>query len=133
MELFLRIVIGVVFIYSSWDKVGAPDEFDVAIANYRLLPPILVSICAQSLPLIELGTGIFLITGFKKEASVLIAFFLLTIFILFLGTAIIRGLDIECGCFKGVTLPMVWTFIFDLFLLFSVFYVILIFRRKGCL
>ena len=36
--LVLRVALGVVFIWASWEKILKPAEFATVIDNYRLLP-----------------------------------------------------------------------------------------------
>lgn len=98
--LTFRLVLGVVFVYASLDKVANPQDFAKIIYNYKILPSFLINIIAITLPWIELICGLFLIGGIFIESSSLVIFFLLVIFII--GTSInvfIRGIDINCGCF----------------------------------
>ena len=59
----LRLAIGAVLVYASVSKILHPDQFADAVANYRLLPPALVSWTAIVLPWLELITGVCLILG----------------------------------------------------------------------
>jgi uncharacterized membrane protein YphA (DoxX/SURF4 family) len=51
------------------------------------------------LPWLEFYCGLFLIIGIFRQASAAILSTLLLLFIFILFSALIRGLDIECGCF----------------------------------
>ena len=98
--LIFRMVLGLVFVYASLDKIANPQDLAKIIYNYKILPSFLVNIFAITLPWIELICGLFLIGGIFVESSSLVIFFLLIIFIM--GTSInvfIRGIDINCGCF----------------------------------
>jgi len=98
--LTFRVLLGVVFVYASLDKIANPQDFAKIIYNYKILPSFLINITAITLPWIELICGLFLIGGIFTESSSLVIFFLLVIFIM--GTSInvfIRGIDINCGCF----------------------------------
>lgn len=98
--LFFRVVLGLVFVYASLDKIANPQNFAKIIYNYKILPSFLINISAITLPWVELICGLFLIGGIFIESSSLIIFSLLVIFII--GTSVnvfIRGIDINCGCF----------------------------------
>lgn len=95
-----RIVLGAVFMYASFDKMANPEAFANIIDNYHLLPYQLVNGLAIFLPWLEFITGLFLITGKWVKASLMIYNTLLVVFIIALLQALIRGLDISCGCFS---------------------------------
>jgi len=95
-----RIVLGAVFMYASFDKMANPQVFADIINNYRLIPVQLVNPLAIFLPWLELITGLLLITGKWVKSSLLLYSTFLVIFIIGLSQALIRGLDISCGCFS---------------------------------
>ena len=95
-----RIVLGAVFMYASFDKMANPQVFADIINNYRLIPVQLVNPLAIFLPWLEFITGLFLITGKWVKSSLLLYSTFLVIFIIGLSQALIRGLDISCGCFS---------------------------------
>ncbi|MBT8339514.1 MAG: DoxX family membrane protein [Desulfatitalea sp.] len=94
-----RIFLGVVFIYAAWDKAIHPADFAQAVANYQILPMAWVNPIALFLPWLELVCGLALIFGMMVRGSTLIVGILIIIFIGALGSGIVRGLDIHCGCF----------------------------------
>jgi spermidine/putrescine-binding protein/uncharacterized membrane protein YphA (DoxX/SURF4 family) len=96
----LRLVIGAVLIYASVSKIMHPDQFAEAVANYRILPPVLVSWTAIVLPWLELITGVCLILGVEVAGAALVS---LVMFVVFAGALVsvqARNLDIACGCFS---------------------------------
>jgi len=99
LELLVRIIIGVVFIYASLDKIENPAQFARIIHNYHLLPGELVNLTAITMPWIELICGICVILGIYKEGGILILGILLIIFAVSIGVNLFRGVDLECGCF----------------------------------
>ena len=120
----VRIVLGAVFMYASFDKMANPETFASIVDNYHLLPYQLVNALAIFLPWLEFIIGLFLITGKWVKASLLIYNVLLIVFIIALGQALIRGLDISCGCFSvnPSTTSEVWLRIVeDIILLFFSF------------
>ncbi len=102
-ELFVRIVqvgLGVLFIYASLDKIWHPGLFAKSIANYRILPLPLLHISAIVLPWVELMCGVALVSNQYQRAALTILSGLLIVFILAIVSALIRGLDFNCGCFR---------------------------------
>ena len=104
-ELFLlaaRILLGFVFVFAAVSKTAEPESFAQAIDNYKLLPEFLINISAIMLPWIELCTGLLLLFGVSVKENSAILSGLLIIFILAILISLLRGLDIECGCFGTV-------------------------------
>ncbi len=97
--LLSRIIIALVFIFAGIEKISNPESFAVSIENYRLFPIFSINIFALIVPWIEVFAGVLLLfNSYVKESSFLINS-LLVFFIAIIIVAIIRGLDIECGCF----------------------------------
>lgn len=99
LALVCRLLVGGVFIYASWDKLLQPDGFAQAIYHYRLVPLSLLHPLALLLPMTELVLGLGLILGVLRRGAALLAAFLTVVFLVAIGTALARGLDISCGCF----------------------------------
>jgi len=113
----LRVALGAVFILASLDKIGNPEAFATNIANYRLLPYTVINGIAIVLPWLEVVTATFLVLGVWTRASTMIVWGLLLAFSIAISQALVRGLDISCGCFA--TNPdsermSLWTLIWDL-------------------
>ena len=96
--VFIRVLLGVIFIYASYDKILDPGKFARDIANYHIIPLGLENLIAIILPWLELFIGIGLIAGLMVDGSSMISGGLMTIFILFILQATLRGFNIECGC-----------------------------------
>ncbi len=100
--LAARIIVAMVFIFASIEKIADPESFAIAVSNYRVLPVFLINFVAIAIPWIELFAGIFLLAGvFPRENSLIIGA-LLVMFIALISIALIRGLDIECGCYGTI-------------------------------
>ena len=95
-----RWVLGIVFIYASYDKILHPHAFAIMVNNYQLLPGELVNLTALLLPWLELFMGICLVTGWLMHGTVIVSNVLLFTFTVVLFYNIHRGLDINCGCFS---------------------------------
>lgn len=99
--LLFRLFVGVVFIYASIYKIAEPELFAKSISYYKAVPIELVNIMAIIMPWLELLTGVLLVLGvFSKSNSFLIAV-MLVIFIAATTQALVRGIDIACGCFRS--------------------------------
>ena len=99
LGFLVRLVVGLIFVYASIDKIAQPAQFARIVYNYHLLPGELVNLMAIVLPWIELTCGILLITGIYKEGSIVILNILVIVFAIATGINVIRGVDLECGCF----------------------------------
>ncbi|MGQ9799758.1 MAG: MauE/DoxX family redox-associated membrane protein [Ignavibacterium sp.] len=106
--LFLiRLVIALVFIYAGAEKISDPKSFSQAIYNYRLFPSEVINIFAITIPWLELISGILLLFGICVRENSAIIGTLLFVFIVLILISMIRGLDINCGCF-GKGSPVGW-------------------------
>jgi len=97
--LFLRMVLGGVFLYAGTTKISNPQAFADSIATFKLLPAQLINIVALGLPPFEILLGLMLISEWKARAATLAVAGLAIVFVLALGQALIRGLVVDCGCF----------------------------------
>jgi len=97
--LLARIILGIVFIYASIDKIANPIDFSNAIDNYHITPVQLNNLAALIIPWIEFIIGICLIFGFYLSGATMISILLLIFFIFIITQALIRGIDLHCGCF----------------------------------
>jgi uncharacterized membrane protein YphA (DoxX/SURF4 family) len=99
----LRIVLAVVFIYASIDKIMHPHDFSRAVFNYQILPDYLINITAILLPWLELVLGICLLANIWMSGASLTALVLMILFMAAISFNLIRGLDVGCGCFSSTT------------------------------
>jgi uncharacterized membrane protein YphA (DoxX/SURF4 family) len=97
--LLLRIFLGGIFIYASLDKIAHPDQFARIIYNYHLLPGYLINFVALVMPVAEFVAGICLITGVFYAGARNFLVMLLVVFMVAIGINVVRGVDLECGCF----------------------------------
>lgn len=95
----LRLGLGGVFIYASLDKIAHPDRFADIVREYDMLPLFLVNAFALAMPAVELVTGGALVIGLWPRAAGLLATALCAAFLVAIGQAELRGLEVECGCF----------------------------------
>jgi len=98
--IVLRIVLGLVFIYASIDKVVHPDQFAEIMQDYEILPNAVVNLAALWLAWIEVVLGVCLIAGVWVRAAALMVTGLTAVFIGGLAIAFTRGVGLHCGCFS---------------------------------
>ncbi len=112
--LAARLIVGTVFIVASIDKISVPDAFAESIHAYRLVPDAAVNVLALIIPWLELLCGVFLVAGVKLRAGTLLSLVLLVIFTLAIISALVRGLNIDCGCFgREHATPVSWGKVFE--------------------
>jgi putative oxidoreductase len=121
INLLLRIVLGGVFLLSGivkiWNvQVKTPSEdrgaitlqlsrtpdhskFAEDVLNYRVPPRSLNHLVAITLPWIELVAGALLMLGIWVRPSACVIGLMMVVFVIAIGQAVARGLNIDCGCF----------------------------------
>jgi len=104
-----RVVLGALFLWAAATKLPDLSAFAQDLANYRLLPGVLVPWAATAVVGIEIVAGLALVTGFAARPAAMIAAGLLGAFIVFLAQALLRGIDLRCGCFGGDEPASWWT------------------------
>ncbi len=95
-----RLVLAAVFIYAGFIKASDVVAFAGQIANYQILPYAWNYLVAATLPYLEILCGVLLFINRRVRPALLVVLVLNVIFIAALASAMIRGFDIDCGCFK---------------------------------
>jgi uncharacterized membrane protein YphA (DoxX/SURF4 family) len=88
-------------VFSGAVKFADPDLFGMAVAQYDILPNLLVPYAATIIPALEILIGLSLVIGFRVRASACIAVLLMLVFIVAISVNVVRGRQIECGCFQS--------------------------------
>lgn len=96
----LRLIVGVTFIYASISKIAHPQAFADSIYNYQLFPPLIIKPLSLFLPFFEMICGLFLICGIFKRSTAILLCGLLGLFTIAIFINLVRGLNINCGCFS---------------------------------
>ena len=125
LTLLIRLTVGIIFIYASYYKIIDPQSFAKSIWFYHLVPGKLINIIAIVLPWVELMAGAGLILGVYYKGSVALVNLMTLFFVVALLLSIIRGVSIDCGCFKAaaVTTESAWeTLKFDIGLIILTIY-----------
>jgi uncharacterized membrane protein YphA (DoxX/SURF4 family) len=101
--LVIRILFGGLFIYTSvWHSMHA-QEFLQSIKDYQIISGPLVSWSGFLFIALEAAIGVTLVFGFFVRQMALVAAALLAAFTGVIVSAIVRKLDIACGCGLGDT------------------------------
>ena len=98
--MLCRILLGLIFVYASHDKILHPAAFAQAIENYQILPSFFINPAAAVLPWLELIVGVLLLAGRWVPGASLLSTVLMGIFLAALAYNQVRGLDVSCGCFS---------------------------------
>lgn len=99
--LAARLFVGGAFLWASWYKIIEPASFAKSIWYYHLVPGYLINLMALILPWLEMLVGLGLIFGIWYRGAMLWSLLMNLMFIVALSSAVMRGLNIECGCFKS--------------------------------
>jgi uncharacterized membrane protein YphA (DoxX/SURF4 family) len=96
----LRLGLGGLFIAAGVLKLRDPLGFATAIANYQLFPQ-LAGVLAATLPTTEVLVGAALVASPRpwRGAAALGVALMMLLFTVAATVALVRGIDISCGCF----------------------------------
>lgn len=100
--LTIRVILGLLFIFSALTKMTDLDYFVKSIENYKILPAESLNLFALIIPWMEIIIGIFLLIGLFVKESALLGSLMMVIFIAAIIIALARGLNIDCGCFGTI-------------------------------
>ena len=103
LEWMCRLLVAGTFLLAAVPKLLDPVSFAKAIANYRLILPLIgqgyVFPAAMFMPALEAVGALALLFNRWRRAGSLVCGALLILFIVLIAQAVIRGLNIDCGCF----------------------------------
>ena len=97
--LSLRLALGSIFLMSAIPKMAAPRQFANDVHQYRLLPRPLGSAFGYVLPYVELAAALMLMAGVYASWAALLVVVMLASFMVAVGTAMVRKLNLNCSCF----------------------------------
>ena len=95
----LRWALAAVFIYAGTTQLGTPQNFSDSIASFAILPNSLIIILALGLPPVEIIAGLAIFIGIQRRPAIFGLTALTFIFMIVLGSAIVRGISLDCGGF----------------------------------
>ncbi|HLT40346.1 MAG TPA: MauE/DoxX family redox-associated membrane protein [Enhygromyxa sp.] len=94
-----RLVAGGVFVFAGVQKLLDPAAFAQDIANYQAFPYWTWNLAAGIVPVTEILAGLAVLIGFKRRAGAIVLGSLTVAFIGLILSVIVRGIDLNCGCF----------------------------------
>lgn len=92
-------ILAAVFVYAGVDKIRDPQSFADSVAAFGMVPKLLVTPFALGLPVLEVLCGLMLLVGRSRRVAAFAVVLLTAMFFVALGTALARGLTLDCGCF----------------------------------
>jgi len=99
LSLLFRILMGLIFLIAGLAKILDPGRFMLTIREFKLFPETVIPFLALYLPWLEFVLGLFLMIGLLYRPSALLLACLNTLFVIAILTVIVRGMEIDCGCF----------------------------------
>jgi uncharacterized membrane protein YphA (DoxX/SURF4 family) len=122
-----RLALAVTFLFAAYAKLKPQaampwsvasvrtslSMFAMQVDSYQLLSPQAVSVAAHGLPFIELGLGLWLLSGLWLRYSSLFTTLLLGGFFALMVRTYASGLEINCGCFGPGEKLGVWSLLRD--------------------
>lgn len=109
LEILSLIVLSMVFFFSGITKFMDPSQFVLETYYYRILPIGTLHILCAVLIMLELLVAFSIWVPRFRAASAFIISALMLMFIVFIGSAMARGLDISCGCFGAHSQQVGWS------------------------
>lgn len=90
---------GALLVAGAIKLTGGPLAFALSIRSFDLVPDALALASAYFLPWFEIGLGAALVAGIWNRQAGLLAAGVYAIFTAALASVILRGMDVDCGCF----------------------------------
>ena len=98
-SLLFRILLGLIFLFAGIAKISDPVRFIFTLREFNLFSEAVIPFMALYLPWLEFILGLFLILGLLYRASSFLLACLNTMFAIAILTVVVRGMEIDCGCF----------------------------------
>ena len=99
MTLVARVVLGATLTVAGALKITAIDASINSVRAYKLLPFELTWLVGTALPIVEIVTGLMLITGTFTRIAAVLGAVMMVAFIFGIVSVWVRGISIDCGCF----------------------------------
>ncbi len=118
-ELLLRVTLAGLLLWAGTFKLGDAAALSIEVGNYQLFPG-LAPFIALVLPCIEIAVAAALLAGTPpwRHAAALCTLVIFAVFTVAVTTVVVRGIDVNCGCFGKKSCPVnQWTVLRDLVLL----------------
>ena len=96
--MLVRTILGGIFVWAGASKLIAPGAFATLISAYGLVPEGILFPFAVGLSALELFAGVGLVLDVRGSLEVILGLIMLFVGVLLFG--ILKGLDVDCGCFS---------------------------------
>lgn len=97
--MLARVMLGGIFLISGLAKISDPVRFLFTLRDFRLFPGGVESFLAVYIPWLEFILGLALLLGLLSRTAFLMLAALNFGFIIAIGSVIVRGIEVDCGCF----------------------------------
>ena len=94
-----RLILALVFIYAGAVKIQDVVAFAGHVAAYQILPYAMNYLVAATLPYVEFLAGVLLLLNVRVRPALVAIGGMTLVFMVALVSVLLRGLDIDCGCF----------------------------------
>ena len=103
LVLLLRLGVGAALLIAGASKLLDPAAFAAALERYHLFPAWSLAPLAHLVPPLEVLAGAALLLRRFSQGAAGLATALSAGFVVSLGSAWLRGLDVDCGCFGSAS------------------------------
>lgn len=100
LAAFARFYMAYIWIKAGIVKIGVHMDVTQTIEAYQIFTPEWSDYLARIIGPLEIAGGLLLLLGIKLKPSGWLSIGVLILFIIGMGQAYLRGLDISCGCFN---------------------------------
>ncbi len=107
--LAARLALTGIWFLAAYPKLINPASFAINVRNYRLLSDSLSQVVAVGVPVFEIVLGVALLIPAVARGAALVSALLFAAFGVLIGQALVRGIELSCGCFgTGGGAPANW-------------------------
>lgn len=86
-------------LYAAIPKVMDLGAFAEQVDNYRMIPPTILPFFSAAVPSLEIVAAAALLTPWLARGAALASAGLFASFSIAMAQALLRGIDLDCGCF----------------------------------
>ncbi|WP_419219348.1 MauE/DoxX family redox-associated membrane protein [Gordonia sp. CPCC 205333] len=101
LSLVARFGLAAVLISSGGLKAMDPDQSEIAVRAYHILPESLIYPTSLVLPMFEIALGLLILIGLAVRPTAVVSALLFVVLIGVIASVWARGYKIDCGCFGG--------------------------------
>lgn len=109
LALTVRLSLALMFLGAGLAKLREPHQFAAAVRRYEVLPAFAVGPTARVVPLAEVAASLLLVLGVLPVLTTTLLGFLLIAFAVAMAINLVRGRQIDCGCYGAAqSVPISW-------------------------